>query len=216
MAQDVSGLVTTAPSGLFGNNADVTIQLGRSGEQLVTETHGKWYTANYGNKVFIAATAVAGTTIPVQATNLVSTFTLLNPLGSNVNLELIDYNLGVTNATTVVGDVSLYYQTGVGSSNAALTSTTSLTIRPAVLGGPGTSLANAYSAATFTNTVGTNFFRIYTLGSFGAVTTNNALPIHTEFDGKIIVGPGTAITVAGSAAQTQAMTQTISWVEWPV
>jgi hypothetical protein len=209
-------LVTTAPAGAFANNSSQFQALGRSGEQLSAEVHGIYYTANYGNRVFIAATAAAGTTIPVQASNLVSTFTLLNPLGSNVNLELIDYALGITNATTVVASIDLYYQSGVGSSSAALTSTTAITIRPAVLGGPGVSQAQAFSAATFTNTVGTNFFRIAGLTSFGAVTTTNAGPIVRSFNGSIILGPGTAVTVAGTAAQGQPMTQTISWAEWPV
>lgn len=216
MATDISGLVTSSPSGSFANNQDVTVQLGRSGELLNSQVHGQYYIPNYGNKLFIAATAAAGTTIPVQATNLVSTFTLLNPLSSNVNLELVDYSLGITNATTVVASIDLYFQSGVGSSNAALTSTTAITIRPAVLGGAGTSVANAYSAATFTNTVGTNFFRIANLTSFGAVTTTNATPIYRAFNGGLIVGPGCAVTVAGTAAQTQAMTQSISWIEWPV
>lgn len=215
MSTDVSGLVTTAPAGSFGNNSAQTVALGRSAEQLESQLHGKWYTATLAGKVFVLATAVAGTTIPVQATNLVSTFTLLNPLGSNVNLELIDYSLGILNATTVVGDISLYFQTGVGSSNTALATTTGLTIRNALLNGGGTSGAQGYSAATFANTVGTNFFRVYNLNTYGAVTSTNAGPIRTEFDGKLIVPPGTAITVAASAAQTQATTQTMTWAEWP-
>lgn len=216
MATDSSGLVTTAPAGSFGNNSTQTMSLGRSAEQLVAQLHGKYYTAALAGKVFILATATAGTTIPVQATNLASTFTLLNPITSSVNVELIDYTLGTTTATTVVGDISLYYQSGVGTSNAALTSTTALTIRNALLGGGGSAVSSGYSAATFTSTTGTNLFRCYTLAGFGAVTTTNATPIRTEFDGKIILPPGTAVTVAGFAAQTAAMCQTMTFMEFPV
>lgn len=210
------GLVTTAPAGTSSNNTQQTISLGRANEQIITQLHGKYYTAALAGKVFVLATAVAGTTIPVQATNLVSTFTLLNPITSTVNVELIDYSLGITNATTVVGDISLYYQVGVGTTNTALATTTALTIRNALLGAGGSAVSLGYSAATFTNTVGTNFFRVYNLSSFGAVTTTNAGPIRTEFDGKLILTPGTAITVAASAAQTQADTQTLTFAEWPV
>lgn len=216
MATDISGLVTTSPSGAFANNQDVTVQLGRSAEQLVAQVHGQYYTENYGNRLFTVNTGAAGTTIPVQATNLVSTFTLLNPVGSNVNLELVRYELGITNATTVVASVDLYYQTSVGGTNAALSSTTALTIRPCLLGGSGVSQANAYSAATFTNTVGTNFFLISNLTTFGATTTTSSAQIYKQFDGSIIVGPGVAVTVAATAAQTHAMTQTFTWAEWPV
>lgn len=216
MSTDVSGLVTTAPAGTSSNNTSQTVSLGRSNEQLVAQLHGKYYTTALSAKVFILATAVAGTTIPVQATNLVGTFTLLNPVTSNVNIELIDYSLGVLNATTVVGDISLYFQASVGNSNAALTSTTALTTRSAFLGSGAASVAQGFSAGTFTNTIGTNMFRIYNLNSFGAVTTTNAGIIRTEFDGKIILAPGAAVTVAASAAQTQAMTQTMTFAEWSI
>lgn len=214
--QTVGGLVTNDPQGVFGNNSTQTIALGRSAEQLVAQTHGKFYTPCLGGNIFVLSTAVAGTTIPVQATNLVSTFTLLNPLNSGVNLELIRYELGILNATTVVADISLYYQVGVGSTIAALTSTTALAIRSSFTGAGSNSQALGYSAATFTNTVGTNLFRLVNLATFGAVTTTTASSIFKEFDGTIILAPGTAVTVAGSAAQTQAMTQGLMWAEWPV
>lgn len=216
MSTDVSGLVTTAPAGTSSNNTSQTIALGRSNEQLVNQLHGKYYTAALAGKVFTLATLTAGTTIPVQATNLVGTFTLLNPITSAVNVELIDYSLGMTTTVAVVGDISLYYQSGIGNSNAALSSTTSLTIRSTFLGNGASPVSAGYSAATFTNTVGTNFFRCYNLNGFGAVTANNAGPIRTEFDGKIILPPGTAVTVAAFAAQTAAMTQTMTFMEWPV
>lgn len=216
MATQASGLVTTAPAGAFGNNSEQVMALGRSAEQLSVQLHGKYYTAALAGKVYSLATLTAGTIIPVQATNLVGTFTLLNPITSTVNVELIDYTLGTTTATTVVGDISLYYQTGVGTSNAALTSTTSLATRNLLIGSGNASTAVGYSAATFTNTVGTNLLRFYTVAGFGAVTTTNATPIRTEFDGKVILAPGTAITVAGFAAQTAAMCQTMTFMEFPI
>lgn len=216
MATAASGLVTTAPAGTSSNNTEQTIALGRSNEQLTAGLHGNYYTTTLAGKVFILATVAAGTTIPVQATNLVGTFTLLNPISSGVNVELIDYSLGIVAATTVVGDISLYYQTGVGNGNAALASTTALVGRSAFVGSGLSPVALGYSAATFTNTVGTNMFRLYNLNTFGAVTSTNAGPIRTEFNGKIILAPGTAITVAASAAQTQAQTQTLTWAEWAI
>lgn len=196
---------------------NANIPSGPQGEEIVAELHGKFYTAARAGNVFLLATAVAGTVIPVQATNLVSTFTLYNPLTSGKNVELISYSLGVLNATTVVGDVSLYFQTGVGNTVTVPGTLTVLPIRNVLLGGGLSTICSGYSAATLVNTVGTNAFRGPTLATFGAVTTTADNPIRYDFDtAPIIMPPGSLITVAGSAAQTQAMTQNLTFAEWPV
>ena len=41
-------------------------------------------------------------------------------------------------------------------------------------------------------------------------------PIHYEFDGRVILPPGSLVTVLASAAQTQAMTCNLLFAEWPV
>lgn len=205
--------VASPPSGSIANGTATNQSADNSGASYVTPLHGPYYAASLAGRVFVLATGAAGTTIPVQATNLVSTFTLSNPIASNVNLELLSYELGILNATTVVASIDLYYQTN----GAALSSTTPLTIRPALAGGQGVSVCTGYSAATYTNTVGTNFFRWANLTTFGAVTTTNAQPITVDLTKRgLIVPPNTTITVAGSAAQTQAMTQTLTWAEWPL
>jgi hypothetical protein len=215
MSTDASGLVTTAPAGTLSNNTSATIALGRSAEQLTTQLHGSYYTAALAGKVFMMNTAAAGTVIPIQATNLVSTFTLVNPLTSNVNIELISYSVSTINATTVAADVSIYWQAGIGNANAALSSTTALSTVSTILGGSASPSALGYSAATFTNTVGTNFFKGPTMVSFGATTDTAAGVLNYEFNGKVILPPGVGITTAGSHAQTQAMVQSIFWAEWP-
>lgn len=174
---------------------------------------GKYYQEALAGQLFIGATAVAGTTIPVQATNLVSTFTFWNPAGSGVNMELVRYTLGLTTATTVVGDISIYAQSQVGSAVTAPGTLTAGTIRPGLLGGSASSQISFYTAATLVNTTGTNFFRMVTVAGPGAVTANNVLPINYDFDGSMIVPPGTLITTAGFAAQTAAMDQTLTWIE---
>lgn len=174
---------------------------------------GKYYQETLAGQMFVGATVVAGTTIPVQATNLVSTFTFWNPAGSGVNMELVRYTLGLTTTVTVVGDISIYAQSQVGSAVTAPGTLTAGVIRPMNLGGPSASLVSFYTAATLVNVTGTNFFRMVTVAGPGAVTANNVLPINYDFDGSMIVPPGTLITTAGFAAQTAAMDQTLTWIE---
>lgn len=198
---------------------NLPVAQGPAGEVLAAEIHGKYYAPNRGGNVFYLATAAAGTVVPVQATNLVSTFTLWNPLGSGKNVELIRYSYGVLNATTVVSDISLYVQPGVGQTVAAPGTLTLLSVRSAA-GGSATptiaSVCTGYSAATLVNVVGTNIFRGPTMTSFGAVTTTADAPINYDFDGTFLMPPGTLITFAGTAAQTQAGSQCLTFAEWPV
>ena len=202
-----------------GVGSNVPTAQGPAGELLAAEIHGKYYHPNRSGNLYFLATAAPGTVVPVQATNMVSTFTLWNPLGSNKNIELIRYSYGVLNATTVVADISLYVQPGVGQTVAAPGTLTLLSIRSGNGGvaTPGVpSVCTGYSAATLVDLVGTNLFRGPTMTSFGAVTSTADAPINYDFDGSFIVPPGCLITFAGTAAQTQAGSQFLSWAEWPL
>lgn len=210
----VFGTVGFTPATNYAAGANPALATGKQGEQIVAQAHGRLYTPALAGNVFSLATAVAGVTIPVQATNVASVFTLWNPNTSTKNIELLTFSLGITNATTVVGDVGLYYQSGLTSPGGTLTA---LAIRNTNLGSSAiSSQCTGYSANTLVNTVGTNMFRLLTLTSFGAVTTTNASPIFYNFDGKVVMPPGSLVTVLGSAAQTQAMTIDLSFAEWPV
>ena len=179
--------------------------MGRQGEQIVSETHGKFYTAAYRGALFNASTAAAGTTIPISTT-VAATFGIFNPLGSGVNLELVSYDSSVQNATHVVSSILL----GIGTAlNINPTSVTKLTMLAGVLGGSAAAQGVVFSVATV---VATTVF--YEMGGYGA-TSGAIVPIHHEFDGKIILPPGTVVHVCGTAAQTSASFQTLVWAEWP-
>lgn len=177
---------------------------------------GTFFQDSLAGNVFIAATAVAGTTIPVQATNLVSTFTIWNPASSPVNLELIRYSVSWNTTVEVVGDVGLYAQFQVGSAVTAPGTLTARTIRNAFLGTGKNSQASFYTAATLVSTTDTNLFRMLTLAGPGAVTSTNNGAINYNFDGLVLVPPGTLVTTAGFAAQTAATNQTMLWREVPI
>jgi hypothetical protein len=209
----ISGVVQ-APSNTSASDGTATLPLlqGKQGELIDAKLHGDWYTQAYRGNLFWVATATAGTTIPIQASGLASTFTLWNPANSGKNLELVSYSAAFLAATTVVSDVSLYYQINIGSSNAALSSLTALTTHSANLGGSAVSLATAYSAATFTGAL----TRGPILFGPSATTSTNDLIIEYMFNGRIIVPPGCAVTTAGNAAQTSATAQVFFWIENPL
>src|SRR5438105_820133 len=102
------GLIQNPTSTSTQDGQEATPNLGRQNEQLMSELHGKWYVASYRGAVFSAN--VTAKTVPVIASGLVSVFGLYNPVGSGKVLELIDFDLGLVLATTVVDTVGLYWQ----------------------------------------------------------------------------------------------------------
>ncbi len=199
------------PSVSQGANANPPLPGGPQGEALVAELHGKWYSAVRAGNVFNLSTAAAGTVIPVQATNLVSTFTLWNPNTSTKNVELISYSLAFVAATIVVSDISLYYQSGLTSPGGTLTTRA---IKNCLLGAGLTSVCTGYTANTLVNTVGTNMFPVATLASATATTAAEVSNVTYLFDGNIILPPGSLVTTTGFAAQTSAAVQSLTWAEW--
>ena len=89
---------TSAPDG----GPPVTAMGGKANESVVTELHGKWYTAGYRGRIFHASSPIAGQVIPViTSTTAQTALSLFNPLGSGVNLELISFRFGTSITTTV-------------------------------------------------------------------------------------------------------------------
>ena len=203
-------------SNISFNDGTEQFQLGgKAGEAIMAELHGKWYTAGYRGRTYIGTTLVAGTVIPVS-TATAATFGLYNPAGSGVNIELIDYDMALTGATAVVGTLELAVLTQVGQGLIALpTSITQLTplANPIGSNGAGSPQGICFSAATVVASA-----KLISLGySFGTTTEQaGPVPCHVEFDGKVILAPGTLIHVTGSAAQTTAALQQLRWAEFPV
>lgn len=206
---------------LVGNVADPTqtqqpdgntppLTSGRQGEQLASEVHGKFYTANYRGKLF--GFNVTAVTVPVIASGLVSVFTLYNPPSSNVNAELVDTEIGQVLATTVVDVAGWYYSTAILTSKG--TFTTAGTAYSGIVGGGAAAKVVPYSAYTHSGTPA----RVDLIGSFGA-TTDAGLSLPMKFyDGRIILPPGIAMSVAMSTAAGTASGLDISarWIEWPL
>lgn len=204
--------LVNALTALLGGRAAAGAQVsgGPEAELLISAIHGKYGSRALAGQLFIGATALAGVVIPVNANNLVSTFTLYNPATSGVNCEINKFALGIAGTTTaVIGDLALAWQNTAATT--ALASTTALAnINNAKLGGASPK-ALLYSAATYTGTPAV----LENLGiSFG---TTGAAPgpgvVNLDIDGTVIVPPGYSITLVGNAAQTQAMALTIKWTE---
>jgi hypothetical protein len=106
----VTGIIA-APSNTSQTDGTTTQAFlqGKQGELLDAKLHGDFYTQAYRGNLFFGTTATAGTTIPIQASGLASTFTLYNPASSGKILELLEEvdaatESGLKKATVENGD----------------------------------------------------------------------------------------------------------------
>ena len=170
------------------DGAEIFALGGKQGDALVSELHGKHFTANYRGKLF-AATAAA-VTLPVNAASLVSVFTLWNPPASGINMEIVEVSVVNVLATTVVDAVGWYFSTA--ALTAAGTFTTAGTTQPLNVGAGFTSAGRFYSAYTHSGTP----VLVDIIGGYGAATDQTGI---TKFyDGRLILPPGIAMSVAMS------------------
>lgn len=180
---------------LTTGTAPLTESGGRGGEVLVNEVHGKYYTAAYYGAMY--SFNVTAVTLPVIAATLASKATLYNPPTSAKNLELVDIDIGIVLATTVVDVVGLYWQSTTLASLGTLTTIGVFGTNwfAGSLGG-NAGQGNPYSAFTHSGTP----VRVDIVSTFGATSTTADAPVHKDFDGKIIIPIGHVVSVAMSTA----------------
>jgi hypothetical protein len=183
---------------------------GRQGDQLTSELHGKHYTACYRNKLF-EANAV-NVTVPVNAAALVSVFTLYNPPNSNVLAEMVDTSVMQWMATTVVDVAGWYFSNQVLTSKA--TFNTVGTVQSGKVGANPNNLVQMWTNFTHSGTP----VLIDFIGSFGATTNTTAGGIQKFYDGRLILPPGMAMSLAMTtgAGTTTGLSLEARWVEWPL
>lgn len=183
---------------------------GPSGEKLTAECHGRYYNACYRGGVFLFSAAAV--TLPVNAATLASKFAIYNPPSSGKVMELITCDAASVVATTVVDALGLYFSTGTNATGS--TFTTPGTIVPMYLGGGASSAMTGYSALTH---VGTPVLACL-MQTWGATAVTNQNINSYEFNGKVIVPPGTVISLAMTTAAStgSGITLSLSWAEHPV
>lgn len=198
------GVVTNPAS--ISDSIAANIVLGRHGEQLASELHGKWYTAAKRGRVFFGSSLIAGVTIPVN-TATAATFTLFNPVGSGVDVELISLDLGWPAAAasvvaTILGSVSTQTPTATTQGGVTIASPVGVT-------GAGQAQAKLFTVATIT-AITTHLPLIQVTSTADAMVAS-----HYDFDGKLILSPGGLITLTSTPVQTGVAIPCFAWAEWP-
>ena len=87
---------------------------GKAGETIIAELHGRYYTQNYNQKLWIASLTTA-TAIPVAATNASPQFLIWNPAGSGVNVIPVAMYFGFHSGTGIAGAIGYSYVPNAGT-----------------------------------------------------------------------------------------------------
>lgn len=186
-----------------------TFRQGRSGEQVVTELHGRYYEQTYRKNVFTAfaasvATSVAGTgLIGIQIWNG-------SPIANGVNLALL--KIGGQIAVTSAGVLNLQLATGTGQVVAPTSTTTITSVTNNFIGGQG-SQATATNAGTFTNAPTARLSLLHNTVAI-AVTGEDA-GFMLDLEGSIIIPPQCYVCIVANnnAAAAASCYLYIMWEE---
>ena len=178
------------------------LRIGRLSELIVAELHGKYYEQTFRGNLFWS-TMSAGVIFPAPAATASNPMTLANPLGSGKNLVLVSFDMVVTTivGTPLTGLYGLYVNK---VPQAAAVTGTAMAVQPGLIGGPANSVALPLSTSTVpvAPTLLVPFGQKITgeVAAAGSMLNNPAF--HIDFDGKIILAPGTAITPQQTVGDT--------------
>lgn len=213
--KSLTGLVRNPANSPYNDGDEVPLSLGRDGAVHSVSIHGKWYTAARRGNLFIASTALAGVTIPVDDTTaLASTAGIVNPLGSGVNCELVAIGINNTTVAVAVKPNSIVFQKNLSTTGGAPTSVTALTSHALPLSsGSAVAKCVAHSAATFTNSA-EMAPRLNFMGTLQ--TAVGEVKGWYQFDGEIVFGPDTGMAIVNDVTAIAGQKITYVWAEWPV
>ena len=202
------------------------IRLGRHGDQLVSPAHGKYAEAVLNGTAFYASTVAGGVVLPLQTT-LTPTVMIWNPSDSGVDCVLQRYvashgSVDGPATRVVLGLVAVSTLVSVGSNIATGNLITAFAENVlntntfnAKLNSGNRPRVKSSTQGTNTITAGTWIKAIGGIGLAVATTSVNAFTFNYDFDGEMVLPPGTAIHVATHLVSSMAFVQTLSWYEVP-
>lgn len=178
---------------------------------LATNISAKYYLDAKAGRIFHASTAVTGVA-PGTAIGTTAAFSLYNPVGSGVDLVILEASMGYVSGTLGAGVID--YVANIDPSAAATTGT-AITKVNAYLGGTA-SAARAFTTATIPAPTVVRPFASLTASL--ASTAVAPFQIIDIVDGQIIVSPGCTISLHGTAAagSTPLVVFGMTWCEEPV
>lgn len=167
-------------------------RLGKLGDVIMSELHGRYYEQGYRGNMFIASTQAAVTF--AAGLSATSVFGLRNPALSGKNLIINSVQLAFS-APPAAATVILY-AANINTVAAAPSAVTALTVQPAILGTTASAVGIPFSAATLASVP-----VVVRVGpSIVAAASITPPYMNDEIAGQIILAPGAILAVEASAA----------------
>lgn len=192
--------------GTYQDGGTPAVRLGRSGEIVVDELHGRYYESVYRGNVYSGGN-VGGVVTTVGVATTYTGLCLSNPPGSGANLVVLKVGLAFIVAWPAASLVGIM----TGFSGTAVTQTTPITpARNLVGGGAGIGLL----ASSVTLPVAPTVRQMLLGGLTGAITVQTAAPAMFDLEGSIVLPPGGFAAVFTSTISGAAgMGASFTWEE---
>lgn len=195
-------------------------ELSADSAQLTQELHGRHYEDCLAGRVFSHTPTPLGLAIPIYTgTGLQGGMPIWNPSNSNVNVELISLQVGKTSGTSAFFAVQLMHRKGLGNDLATGSEITAFAETVPVNGLLGAGMASrvkSSNAGTCTVTAGVAAEAIRSFHGTGVAadaTTGGLEGFDHNFNGSVIVPPGSMVWVAATLASVAKYCTTITWKE---
>lgn len=185
----------------LADGVEEAFRMGKSGETIVSELHGRYYEQAYRGNLYIAQ-AIVTAPAAYSATAGVGGPLIWNPPGSGVNVVCLAVSLGITVVSTVAAAIGL---TGNVGQTVAPTSSTAIDGNAPGLIGAASPKSKAYRIGTVVN--GGSFLLPVADVHTGALTTDTGSARFVDIGGAVIIPPGAWGAVAASAAATTLVAQ---------
>jgi hypothetical protein len=213
---------TTQSPGAVSNNLGSTTAAGfsREGGMLMAPSRGQYGSLTQNGNVFFASSPLAGSVVPLSATNQVVKFALWNPAGSGKVVELIKFSWQqYGTGTEIVTQLGLAFQAKVSTTGVPSAQTTQAVGGPynALIGSGVASVCSFWTVMTMANpAIGANYQHMWLMNTVLATTVTDQSKV-INFDGSVIMPPDTIVTPVAALTGTEIEAcMTLMWAEYPV
>ena len=189
-----------------GFQANMGLRATRDGSMAFQETHGKYAEAASRGQVFHAVVGTAGIALIVSATTGGHP-TLWNPSGNVVNGEILSLELGWISGATAPTAIYWMLTANAGSqigTAAPIVTFTQVAVVNALTNGAADAQLR-FAPATNTFAAAPAFWKGTGIGLGTGAPTVVPSNITFDYDGKIILAPGNALSLCSQAATTTAL-----------
>ena len=181
----------------------------------VADAHARYYETNYRGNLYCATNLSAGVA-PGTALGTAPPFTLYNPIGSPVNLAIVDVAYGYVSGTMGAGTVVLAWNPQ--TTNANPTGGTAITPRSCRIGSPTQGQGLVFTGSTVAATQ--SILRpVFSFGAYVAATIGAPQPGFMDLsEDKLLLLPGNCLSLQGiaGAGTTPLVIFGMTWEEIPV